>query len=88
MGFLSFVCLLIIAGVVSLLLAYLPKLKIKLPGGIVTTVVVGYIGARLGERIFGYWPFLILQDVSILPSILGALIGILLVRAWAEGAKK
>ncbi|MBT9146100.1 MAG: hypothetical protein DDT42_01980 [candidate division WS2 bacterium] len=46
MGFLVFVYLLVIGVVVALVLAYLPKVKVTLPGGITTNIIVGYIGAQ------------------------------------------
>lgn len=88
MGFLAFVYLLVIGVIVAFILANLPKLKIMLPGGIVTSIIVGYIGARLGTILFGNWPFLSLQGVNILPAILGAIAAILLGRAYVECCKK
>lgn len=88
MGFLAFVYLLVVGLAVALVLAYMPKLKVKLPGGITTAIIVGYIGARFGAFIFGNWPFLIFQDISILPAILGAIAAILLAKAAVECCKK
>lgn len=88
MGFLAFVILLIIGIVVALVLENLPKLKIKLPGGRTTTIIVGYIGARLGTFLFGNWPFLMLQGISILPAILGAFVVLLLTKSCVECCKK
>ena len=88
MGFLAFVYLLVIGVVVALVLANLPKVKIILPGGMITNIIVGYIGARLGEAVFGSWPLLTLQGVTILPAILGAIAAILLGKACVECRKK
>lgn len=88
MGFLTFVYLLIIAVVVAWVLANLKKVKISLPGGIITAIIVGYIGARLGAFLFGYWPFLTLRGISLIPAILGAIIAILLAKACVECCKK
>jgi len=88
MGFLAFVYLLVIGVVVALVLANLPKLKIKLPGGLTTAIIVGYIGARFGTFLFGNWPFLTLQGVSILPAILGAIGAVFLAKACVECCKK
>ena len=88
MGFLAFVYLLVISVIVALILANLPKLKITLPGGVATGIIVGYIGARLGTVLFGDWAFLSLQGVSILPAILGAIVAILLGKACVECCKK
>ena len=88
MGFLAFVYLLVIGVIVALILSNLPKVKIALPGGLTTGIIVGYIGARLGTLLFGDWPFLSLQGVSILPAILGAVGAIILGKACAECCKK
>ena len=88
MGFLAFVYLLVIGVVVALVLANLPKAKIALPGGIITNIIVGYIGARLGEVVFGSWAFLTLGGVSILPAILGAIAAIILGKGCVECCKK
>jgi len=88
MSFLAFLYLLVVGVVVALALAYLPKLKVTLPGGITTAIIVGYIGARLGAIVFGNWEFLTLQGVSILSAILGAIAAILLAKACVECAKK
>lgn len=88
MGFLAFVYLLVVGVIVALVLAYMPKLKIKLPGGIATAIIVGYTGARFGAFIFGDWPFLTFQGISILPRILGAIAAILLAKATVDCCKK
>jgi len=88
MGFLAFVILLVISGIVSLVLARIPKLKIKLPGGLVTLIIVGFIGARLGTIVFGNWAFLSLQGISILPAILGTMAAVLLAKVYVERCKK
>lgn len=89
MELLVFVYLLIISAVVALIMVYLPKLlKTELHGGITTTIIVAYIGARLGAPLFGNWPFLAYQGVSILPAILGAIVAVLLARACVECCKK
>jgi len=96
MGFLAFVYLLVISVVVALVLTNLPKLKlkkiklpdIKLPGGIITVIIVGYIGARLGVLLFGNWQFLSFQGLSLIPALLGAIAAILLTKTCVECCKK
>lgn len=90
MGFLGFLYSLVIGVVIALILgiANLPKLKILLPGGITTSIIVGYIGARFGTFVFGDWQFLTLQSISILPAILGAIAAIFLGKACVECCKK
>lgn len=88
MSFVAFIYLLVIGAVVALVLTVLPKLKIKLSGGIITNIIVSYIGARLGGVIFGDWPFLTLHGVSILPAILGAIVVLFLAKACVECCKK
>lgn len=87
MGFLAFVILLIIGIVVALVLENLPKLKIKLPGGRTTAIIVGYIGARLGVPLFGNWG-LLFKGANIIPVIIGAITAILLAKSAVECCKK
>lgn len=88
MGFLTFVYLVVIDVIVVLILKYLPKIKIQLPGGMVTNIIVGYIGARFGGLLFGNWPVLTLQGIGILPAILGVIVTLLLAKACVESCKK
>jgi len=88
MDFLAFLYLLVISAIIALVLGNLPKLKITLPGGIITAIIVAYIGARLGAFLFGNWPFLTIQGISILPSILGAIVAILLAKTTVECCRK
>lgn len=88
MGFIAFATLLVIGIVVSVVVVILPKLNIKLPGGIITAIIVGYIGARLGAIVFGNWMFLTFRGISILPAILGAVAAILLCKSCIECCKK
>ena len=87
MGFGGFVMSAVIGVGVALVMTNLPQLKLKLPGGVTTTIVVGYLGARLGSLALGNWHFLILQGISILPAILGAVAAILLVNSAVECCK-
>lgn len=87
MTFIEFLYLLIIVVVITVVLRYLPKVKIQLPGGIITNITVGYIGARLGVIMFGNWPFLTFEGISILPAMLGAIAAIILAKACVEGCK-
>ena len=87
MTFIEFLYLLIIVVVVTVVLRYLPKVKIQLPGGIITNIIVGYIGAKLGVIMFGDWPFLTFEGISILPAILGAIVAIILANACVECCK-
>lgn len=85
MGFLSFLWLLIIAIVVSLVLYYVPGVKIKLPGGYPATLIMGWIGAWLGTPVIGrWWEGLIFNDVAIVPAILGSVAAIFLTDACAK----
>lgn len=96
MGFLGFLYLLVISIGVGLGLTNLTKLKlkkiklpdIKLPGGIITAMIVGYLGARGGVLLFGNWQFLSFQGVSLIPALLGAIAAILLAKTSVECCKK
>lgn len=86
MEFLGFGCLAVISAVVSLILFYV--LKIKLPGGYTTSLIVGYLGAWVGTPVLGKWEFLAFHNISIIPGVLGAVAAILLARACVECCKK
>lgn len=88
MGFLPFVCLLVISVVVSLILFLVPKIQVKFPGGYPVSLIVGYLGAWLGTSVFGKWEFLSFGEISIIPAILGAIAAILLAKACVECCKK
>jgi uncharacterized membrane protein YeaQ/YmgE (transglycosylase-associated protein family) len=75
MDFVSFLILLVISAVVSVLLHYVCKFYIR-PGLIsfLSKVVFGWIGAWLGTPVFGRWfRGVNYEDVFIIPAILGSL---------------
>ncbi len=72
MDFVGFLILLLISVVVSLILHYF--LKVRVRTGLVSffgTVVWGWIGAWLGSPVLGHWAFSY-QEVYIIPAILGS----------------
>jgi uncharacterized membrane protein YeaQ/YmgE (transglycosylase-associated protein family) len=72
MGFLSFLWLLIIAVVVSVVLYYL--IKIQLASGYWMQLIVSWIGAWLGGPVFGKWFASVqISGIYIIPAILGAI---------------
>ena len=78
MNFVSFLVLLVISVVVSAILHYVLKMRVRT--GVVSfvgTVVWGWIGAWLGSPVFGYWAFHY-ESVYIIPAILGSFALILL----------
>ena len=73
-GFLSFLVLLVISVVASLLIQYVARIEpIKGIRGLINNICVGFIGAWLGHPIFGHWfkPVRI-WDVYIIPALLGS----------------
>jgi uncharacterized membrane protein YeaQ/YmgE (transglycosylase-associated protein family) len=74
MTFESFVVLLVIAVVVAAVLHYGLKLYIRDDvQSFLAKVVVAFIGARLGEPIFGDWfAAATYADVALIPAVLGA----------------
>jgi len=73
-GFLSFLVLLLISVVASLLIQYVAKIEpIKGMRGLINNICIGFIGAWLGHPIFGHWfkPVRI-WDVYIIPALLGS----------------
>ncbi|MCL5268239.1 MAG: GlsB/YeaQ/YmgE family stress response membrane protein [Bacteroidetes bacterium] len=75
MDFISFLILLVISVVVSLVLHFFLKTSVR--GGLESLfgkIVWGWIGAWLGSPVFGYWfPGLNYHAVYIIPAILGSL---------------
>ena len=74
MDFVSFVILLIISIVVTLVLHYGLKFYV-IPGfwSFISKVIIGWIGAWLGTPVFGKWFVgLNYNEVYIIPAILGA----------------
>ncbi len=75
MDFMSFLILLIISGVISVILHYVCKFYIR-PGFIsfLSKVIFGWIGAWLGTPVFGRWfSGVNYEDIFIIPAILGSL---------------
>ena len=71
MCFLSFLWLLIIAGVVSAVMYF--ALNIRLKAGYWMQLIVSWVGAWLGSPVFGHWFEQVrLEQVYIIPAILGA----------------
>ena len=76
MDFMSFLILLIISLVVSLILHFGFKYYV-VPGfcSFLSKVFIGWIGAWLGSPVFGYWwEGLNYKQVYIVPAILGCLL--------------
>ena len=75
MGFVSFLILLIISIVVSVILHYGVKLYV-VPGtrSFLSKIIIGWLGAWLGSPVLGHWwEGWSYQQVYIIPAILGSL---------------
>lgn len=75
MDFISFLILLVISVVVSLILHFPLKFYVR-PGfaSFLGKVVIGWVGAWLGSPVFGYWfEGVNYKKVYIIPAILGSL---------------
>lgn len=74
MNFLSFIVLLIISVIVSLILHFVTKTMVR--GGFesfLSKVIIGWIGGWLGSPVLGNWfTGLKIGDVFIIPAILGS----------------
>lgn len=73
MDFISFLIFLVISVVVSAILHYVLKMRVRT--GIVSfigTVIWGWIGAWLGSPVLGHWAFHY-ELVYVIPAILGSL---------------
>lgn len=72
MNFVSFLILLVISVVVSAILHYLLKFRVRTGFlSFLGAVIWGWIGAWLGSPVFGYWAFHY-ESVYIIPAILGS----------------
>jgi len=72
MGFSPWLLLSIVAAVISLVWWY--AIKIRLVGGYWVQLMVAWLGAWLGTPVFGKWEFLTIENVSIIPAILGSIV--------------
>ena len=72
MSFLSFLGLLIIAAVVSVVMYY--AFQIRLAAGYWLQLIVSWVGAWLGSPVFGHWiePVRV-WEIYIIPAVLGAI---------------
>jgi uncharacterized membrane protein YeaQ/YmgE (transglycosylase-associated protein family) len=82
---LTFVWFSVVGIVVSLVWYYL--CKVRLPGGYIVELIVAWIGARVGSRLFGYWGG-DLKGLFIVPAVLGAIAAIYLFHYYAEVHKQ
>ena len=83
MSFLSFILLLGISVIVVAVLHY--SLRYRFLDGadaVFAKVVLGWLGARLGSPVFGYWSYGF-ENVYLIPAILGSVTAVTLnVVAW------
>jgi uncharacterized membrane protein YeaQ/YmgE (transglycosylase-associated protein family) len=86
MSFLSFLIILIISIVFSLLIHYWGKIQpVKGSRGLLNKICLGWIGGWIGPAVFGNWFEAIkLWDVYIIPAIIGSVVVIYLCGTWAE----
>ncbi len=75
MNFLSFLILLIISIVISAIIHYGFKYRVRADfDSFIAKVIFGWIGAWLGTPVLGHWgSFLSYENVYIIPAILGCL---------------
>ena len=80
MDFVSFIILLCISVVVSLIVHFVFKCYIrKGVYSLISKVIFGWIGAWLGSPIFGYWfKGVNYKEVYIIPAILGSFVILIL----------
>lgn len=67
----SFIISLVIGGIIGAIGEAIMNRQV--PGGIIGNVVVGFVGAWLGELVLGEWGWAI-QDFYVFPSIIGAIV--------------
>ena len=89
MNFVSFIILLVISIVVSLILHFGFKYYVR-PGfnSFISKVIFGWIGAWLGSPVFGYWFECVnYEKVYIIPAILGSLAFLILTIDFVKSVK-
>lgn len=79
MSFAAFLVLAVIAVVVSLIMHYV--VKVKLISGYIVELIIAWIGGWLGAPVLGHWFEPVrLDQVYIIPAILGAFAALFLAR--------
>jgi uncharacterized membrane protein YeaQ/YmgE (transglycosylase-associated protein family) len=89
MNFVSFIILLVISIVVSVILHFVFKYYVR-PGfnSFISKVIFGWIGAWLGSPVFGYWfAGVKYYNVYIIPAILGSLAFLILTIDFVKSVK-
>lgn len=76
---------LIIGGVIGAIAGYLTSRD--LPMGIIGNIIAGLVGSWLGERLLGSWGPSV-ADMAILPSIVGAVVLVLITSLVFSSMKK
>ena len=89
MNFISFVILLGISLVVSVIMHYVFKYYVR-PGvnSFISKVIFGWIGAWLGSPVFGHWfGWIKYENVYIIPAILGSIALLILLTDIVKSVK-
>jgi uncharacterized membrane protein YeaQ/YmgE (transglycosylase-associated protein family) len=89
MDFLSFLILLVISVIVSLILHYVLKFYV-VPGvwSFCGKVAIGWVGAWLGSPVLGYWfAGVNYNEVYFIPAIIGSLAAVILAVDVVKSAK-
>jgi uncharacterized membrane protein YeaQ/YmgE (transglycosylase-associated protein family) len=89
MSFPSFIVLAIISIIVSLILHYGVRFY-AVPGfnSFLGKVVLGWLGGWLGSPVFGHWgPSMEMDQVFIIPALLGCVAGLVLAVDWVTTAR-
>lgn len=74
MNFVSFLILLIISIVVTLVVHFIMKVYVR-PGidSLISTIILGWIGAWQGSAVFGQWFANVkIEGIFLIPAILGS----------------
>lgn len=81
----NIIWMLIIGGVIGWLGGLL--IGRNVPGGVIGNIIAGFLGAYLGIFILGEWGPVI-AGFSIFPSIIGAIVVVLILSAAARGNRR
>jgi uncharacterized membrane protein YeaQ/YmgE (transglycosylase-associated protein family) len=79
---------LLISIVMSIIIGYIADIFVKgsMPGGIIGSMVAGFVGVWLGSLLFGSFGPLI-AGIAIIPAIIGAILFIFLIGLITRGRR-
>jgi len=84
MTVLGWIILIIVAAIVGAIGEAIAGVKV--PGGWLGSIVVGFIGAWIGARVLHFGP--VLRGIQIIPAIIGAIVFVFALRLVMGGTRR